>query len=70
MLEALNALRERFGPELEHVLFDGDRPRKNFSILVNGRNIRFLAEFDTKVGNGDCITIIPQIAGGALGAGK
>ena len=64
VLEVLTAARERFGPEFEKVLFDGDRPRKSFAVLVNGRNIRFLSEFDTGVGDEDTITIIPQIAGG------
>ena len=65
VLDVLQTARAEFGPEFERLLFDGDRPRKNFAVLVNGRNIRFLNEFGTHVGDDDTITIIPQIAGGS-----
>jgi molybdopterin synthase sulfur carrier subunit len=63
--QALDRLVERFGPALESELFAAPgRVRPYFNLLVNGRNIAFLAGFDTPLAEGDTLTIIPPAAGG------
>lgn len=38
--------------------------RKDIVLLVNGRNIAFLAGLDTPLGEGDAIDIFPPVFGG------
>src|SRR5918997_6701722 len=37
------------------------------NIYVNDEDVRFLGALDAKVADGDSITILPAVAGGALG---
>ncbi|NUT37012.1 MAG: MoaD/ThiS family protein [Hamadaea sp.] len=37
------------------------------NIYVNDEDVRFLGSLDAKVGDGDTVTILPAVAGGALG---
>ena len=37
------------------------------NIYVNDEDVRFLGSLDAKVADGDSITILPAVAGGALG---
>ena len=34
------------------------------NILVNGRNVRFLAGFDTELSPGDSVAFLPPVGGG------
>ena len=65
ILEALEALAGRFGDGFRHRLFD-DRgtPRRFINIYVNGRDIRFLNRFETKLNGGDIVSVIPAVSGG------
>jgi len=46
-------------------LFDGSGQVKAFNnVLKNGRNIAFLEQMETKIGNGDVIALFPPAAGG------
>lgn len=63
--EALAALVERFGPAFERELYDPSGEVKPlYNLLVNGRNIVFLAGLETRLEAGDTLTIIPPAAGG------
>lgn len=52
-------IRERICDEQGHV-------RRFVNLYLNGDDIRFLQQLDTKVKDGDEISIVPAIAGGAV----
>lgn len=63
--EALAALVERFGPAFGQELYTPSGEVKPlYNLLVNGRNIVFLAGLDTRLTPQDTLTIIPPAAGG------
>lgn len=59
-------IADRFQPDLKGILIDlkSGQVRKNFLILVNGRDITFLEGLKTKLKDGDTIALFPLIAGG------
>jgi len=63
--EVFNALVERY-PGLRGNLLDDDGGLHKFvNVYVNDEDIRYLDGLDTKVGDGDAISILPAVAGGA-----
>ena len=51
--------------EIRDKLFDNKKNLKSWvSILKNGREIKFLEGFQTKLENGDEIAVFPPVAGG------
>jgi molybdopterin synthase sulfur carrier subunit len=62
--EALDALYERFDGLRERITEDGEL-RRFVNVYVGGEDIRFGEGLDTPVGDGDEITILPAVAGGA-----
>jgi MoaD family protein len=62
--EALDALYERFDGLRERITEDGEL-RRFVNVYVGGEDIRFGEGLDTPVGEGDEITILPAVAGGA-----
>ncbi len=66
--EALAQLTAQF-PELQKHLFDANGKLRSFvNIYVNDEDIRHLQKEETEIKEGDEISIIPSIAGGAGGA--
>ena len=55
--QALEALRAQFGAKLEPHL-------ARASILVNSENVRFLKGGQTKLHEGDTLSLLPPVAGG------
>jgi len=53
-------------PGLERALFDSkcEKPKTNTLILVNGKEIGVLDNFETIVEDGDKITLVPVVHGG------
>jgi MoaD family protein len=63
--EVLRALG-REHPGLDARLVDeAGRPRRYVSVFLNDEDVRHLAGLDTPVHDGDELTIVPAIAGGA-----
>ncbi|MEM1574498.1 MAG: MoaD family protein [Nitrososphaerota archaeon] len=63
--DVINLLIARYGKEFEKAIYNENGELKRFiNIYVNGRDIRFLNYFDTKLNNGDEVSIIPAIGGG------
>ena len=63
--EVLNALYERYG-ELRERVADRDGGLRRFvNVYLRGEDIRFLSGLDTEVSDGDELTILPAVAGGA-----
>jgi sulfur-carrier protein len=57
-LDATNAgIRER--------LVDGGKLRRFVNVYLNDEDVRFLGGLDTPVKDGDTVTVLPAVAGGA-----
>jgi molybdopterin converting factor small subunit len=55
----------RESPELvARVLTDENSLRRHVNVFVNEEDVRFRDLLDTPVREGDCVTIVPSIAGG------
>jgi adenylyltransferase/sulfurtransferase len=65
--EALLALTSRFGELKKHLYSDDGRLRSFVNVYVNDEDIRYLQKDQTRVGEGDTISIVPSIAGGSIG---
>ena len=48
----------------ERICDEQGRVRRFVNLYINGEDIRFLQQLDTKVKDGDEISIVPAIAGG------
>jgi molybdopterin synthase sulfur carrier subunit len=54
---AHNGLRER--------LVDGEKLRRFVNVYLNDEDVRFLGGLETPVKDGDTVTVLPAVAGGA-----
>lgn len=63
--EALSALTSRYGDLRKHLYADDGRLRSFVNVYVNDEDIRYLQKDQTHVKEGDTISIVPSIAGGA-----
>ncbi len=62
--EVLDGLYERYDGLRDRIAEDGDL-RRFVNVYVEGEDIRFLDGLDTAVEDGDEVTILPAVAGGA-----
>jgi molybdopterin converting factor small subunit len=63
--EALVALTTRFSELKKHLYADDGRLRSFVNIYVNDEDIRYLQKEKTSLREGDTVSIVPSIAGGA-----
>ena len=63
--EALAALTSMHGELKKHLFSDDGRLRSFVNVYVNDEDIRYLQKDQTSVREGDTISIVPSIAGGA-----
>jgi len=61
--EALDALYDRYG-ELRSRIADDGGLRRFVNVYVGGEDIRFLDGLETRLSDGDEVTILPAVAGG------
>jgi sulfur-carrier protein len=53
-------------PELRsRIMENSGSLRKYMSVFLNGNDVRFLSGLDTPVGDGDEVSVLPAIGGGA-----
>ena len=65
--EVLDSLKAK-AAGIETRLFKGEKQLNRFvNIYVNDEDVRFLGSLDAKLNDGDSVTILPAVAGGALG---
>ena len=64
--DMLNNLESQFAGIKERICEESGAPRRFINIYLNEEDIRFLEGENTKIKDGDEISIIPAIAGGAL----
>jgi sulfur-carrier protein len=65
--EVLDGLYDRFDGLRDRIAEDGDL-RRFVNVYVGGEDIRFLDGLETTVEDGEEVTILPAVAGGAPGA--
>ncbi len=63
--EALVALTTKFGDLKKHLYSDDGRLRSFVNVYVNDEDIRYLQKDQTRLNEGDTVSIVPSIAGGA-----
>lgn len=63
--EALSGLTSKFGDLKKHLYTDEGKLRSFVNVYVNDEDIRYLQKDQTQVREGDTISIVPSIAGGA-----
>jgi molybdopterin converting factor small subunit len=63
--EALVALTTRFGELKKHLYAEDGRLRSFVNVYVNDEDIRYLQKEKTSLREGDTVSIVPSIAGGA-----
>lgn len=63
--EALSTLTTQFADLRKHLYADDGRLRSFVNVYVNDEDIRYLQKDKTQLNDGDTISIIPSIAGGA-----
>jgi molybdopterin converting factor small subunit len=63
--EALSALTGQFEELKKHLFADDGRLRSFVNVYVNDEDIRYLQKDQTRTKDGDTISIVPSIAGGA-----
>ncbi len=61
--EVLDSLYERYSELRDRIAEDGGL-RRFVNVYVGGEDIRFLDGLDTRVSDGDEVTILPAVAGG------
>jgi len=63
--EALNGLTLRFADLERHLYSDDGKLRSFVNVYVNDEDIRYLQKDQTQLRDGDIVSIVPSIAGGA-----
>ena len=63
--EALNALIAKHGELKRHLYTDDGKLRTFVNVYLNDEDIRYLQKEATPVKDGDSLSIVPSIAGGA-----
>jgi len=67
--EAMDALVAKHPDVRRHLYTDEGKLRAFVNLYVNDEDIRYLQKEATAVSEGDSISIVPSIAGGAAGTG-
>ena len=62
--ELITDLEQRHGG-LRDRLIDADGLRRFVNVYLNDEDVRFLAGLETPVKDGDTVTVLPAVAGGA-----
>jgi molybdopterin synthase sulfur carrier subunit len=63
--ELLAHLSKKYGTEFTEYLYDDKGNVRNYiQILINGRGIKVLQGFETKIKEGDTVAIFPPVGGG------
>ena len=62
----LEVLVERHGPKLKAYIFDPktDTPKQHLQFIIDGKSIRTLRGFTTKLYEGATFAVIPPVGGG------
>lgn len=61
--ELIDQMESRY-PGIKARLMDDDRMHRFVNVYINDNDIRFADELDTRLRDGDDVTILPAVAGG------
>jgi MoaD family protein len=64
--ELFEALAARYPDLRAHLLTDAGELHRFVNVYVNDEDVRYLDQLDTKLADGDEVTILPAVAGGAV----
>ncbi len=62
--ELLRLLSDRYGPEFQHWVLDGENLGGSIMVVVNGNDARHHAGLATQLAPTDVVSILPIMAGG------
>lgn len=63
--DALIQLSTKYGTSFKETIFDSSgKPKRFLNFYLNGRNIRFIKNFDTALKITDVLTVLPSVGGG------
>ena len=63
--ELIQHLIGKHGSEVSQRMLDSNGKLKQvINVYVNGKNVRFTGELETKLQDGDVISVLPAVAGG------
>jgi MoaD family protein len=62
--ELLRALSDRYGPEFQRWVYEGERLGGSVMVVVNGADARHKAGLATELAPTDVVSILPIMAGG------
>src|ERR671910_1631804 len=63
--ELLSALTARYGDLRKHLYSDEGKLRSFVNVYLNDDDIRYLEKENTRLKDGDVLSIVPSVAGGA-----
>ena len=64
--ELFTDLEQRHGGLRDRLIDNGGGLRRFVNVYLNDEDVRFLSGLDTPVKDGDTVTVLPAVAGGAL----
>jgi MoaD family protein len=64
--ELLRLLSERYGPQFQRWVLDGESLGSSVMVVINGEDARHQAELGTRLATTDVISVLPIMAGGKL----
>ncbi|MEU1585487.1 MoaD/ThiS family protein [Micromonospora sp. NPDC005710] len=67
LAELLTDLDSRHGGLRGRLITDAGTLHRFVNVYVNDEDVRFLGALDAKLSDGDSVTILPAVAGGAFG---
>jgi molybdopterin synthase sulfur carrier subunit len=67
LAELLTSLDEQYPGLRGRLITDEGGLHRFVNVYVNDEDVRFLGALDAKINDGDSVTILPAVAGGALG---
>jgi MoaD family protein len=62
--EVLSSLTTSYVDLRKHLYADDGKLRHFVNVYVNDDDIRYMHQLDTKIGDGDSVSILPAVAGG------
>ena len=63
--DVLKELVKVYGDKFGQRIMDGGKPRRFVNVYVNGKDIRYLKDLETPVGESDTVDLIPAVSGGS-----
>jgi molybdopterin synthase sulfur carrier subunit len=63
--DVIGEIGSRYPSFMEQVLTDDGELHRFVNVYVNDEDVRYLEKLETKVGDGDVVSLLPSVAGGS-----